>query len=72
MVTQFNINSELSDLLELQKKSDQNEFDEQDSSKSNFCSKDISYFDSNLNVEFIKICEDKQIYQNVFFFMNQI
>ena len=72
LVIQFNVNSESSGSLESQRESGQNEFDEWDSSKSNFCSRNISYFDSNFDTDFIKIHDDKQIYHNVFSFTNWV
>ena len=68
---QSNANSESSDSSESQKKSDQDKFDEQEL-KSTFWSRNVDYFNSNFNTDFIKIHDNKQIYHNVFFFMNWV
>ena len=69
--------ADLLDLSNLLRSSEQFDFNRQNKLddcdiKNNFCAKNVVYFDSNFNADLIKICEDKQIYHNVFFFMNWI
>ena len=71
-MTAHQSDADLSDSSELSEQSDlnkQNKFNDCDT-KNNFCAKDIEYFNLNLNVDFIKICKNKQIYYNVFFLIN--
>jgi len=38
----------------------------------NFCAKNVGMFDSNLNVNAVEVKDDRQIYHNVFSFINQV
>jgi len=38
----------------------------------NFCAKDVDMFNSNLNVDVVKVKNDRQIYHNIFSFINWV
>ena len=39
---------------------------------SEFCARDIEYFDSNSDVEMMKVKDNHQIYHNMFSFINHV
>ena len=62
----------LLDSSELFDNNNQDELDEWNLLKDSFQAQDIDYFDLNSDIDSVKVNNNKQIYHNVFVFMNQI